>query len=33
MSETLKKKKSGAQNRKNKKKTKVENEKLANTFE
>ncbi|KAL4152760.1 hypothetical protein QTP88_000593 [Uroleucon formosanum] len=33
MSETFKKKNSGFQNRKNKKKIKIENEKLANTFE
>ncbi|XP_050063090.1 zinc finger MYM-type protein 1-like [Aphis gossypii] len=33
MSETFKRKNSGAQNRKNKKKIKIENEKLANTFE
>jgi len=33
MSKTFKKKNSGAQNRRNKKKIKIENEKLANTFE
>jgi len=33
MYETFKKKNNGAQNRKNKKKIKIENEKLANTFE